>query len=192
MTNQDQKADGDGVAPTTGLEALQAQLAEAQAKAAENWDRALRATAELENVRRRVERDAAVQRKYALEGILTDLIQVTESLELALKAIEAAPAEARTHLEGVQLTYKQYWSVLERHGVSEVDPQGKPFDPELHQAVTMQESTTLPPNQVITVMQKGYRLHDRLLRPAMVVVSRAPVADAADAPGAAPPGATGG
>lgn len=158
------------------METIRAQLAEAQQKVTENWDRALRATAELENVRRRVEREAAGHRKYALEGVLSDLIQVTDSLELALKSIQSAPADSQAHLEGVELTYKQYWSVLERSGVSVIDPLGQPFNPEWHQAVSTQESAERPPNEVLGVLQKGYRLHDRLLRPAMVLVSRAPEA----------------
>lgn len=189
MTNQDkadpQAADNTSAGAPSEVDALRTQLAESEQKAAENWDRALRATAELENVRRRVERDAATQRKYSLEGILADLLPVTDSLDLALKAIEVAPAEARAHLEGVQLTWKQYWSVLERNGVSVVDPQGEPFNPELHQAVSTQPSADVAPNQVLGVMQKGYRLHDRLLRPAMVVVSRAPDGPA-ESPEAAP------
>lgn len=184
MTKSKQSAAGSApeTAPATGaeseLETLRVQLAEAQQQATENWDRALRATAELENVRRRVEREAASQRKYALEGILTDLIQVTDSLELALKAIQSAPADSQAHLEGVELTCKQYWSVLERSGVSVIDPQGQPFNPELHQAVSTQESADRPANVVLDVLQKGYRLNDRLLRPAMVLVSRAPESSA--------------
>ena len=146
------------------VEALRARLAEAEAKAAENWDKALRATAELENVRRRVERESASLQKYALEKILGDLITVNDSLELALKA---------TQDQGVQLTHKQLWAALERHGVRAIDPQGEPFNPELHEAVSTLESAEMAPNHVLTVMQKGYRLHDRLLRPAMVVVSKA-------------------
>lgn len=158
------------------VETLRQQLAQAEKQAAENWDKCLRATAELENVRRRVERDSATQRKFALEGILTDLLAVTDSLELALKAVAEESDEVRAHLEGLQLTHRQFWSVLERNGMSVVDPAGQPFDPDQHQAVSMQETSRTPPNQVVNVMQKGYRLHDRLLRPAMVVVSKAPTA----------------
>jgi molecular chaperone GrpE len=150
----------------------QARIAELEAKVAENWDRALRATAELENVRRRVEREAAMGQKYALERILGDLIQVNDSLELGLKAVAGESEETRKHLEGLQLTHKQFWATLERHGVSLVDPQGQAFNPELHEAVSMMASADVPPNHVMAVMQKGYRLHDRLLRPAMVVVSK--------------------
>lgn len=155
------------------IEALRLQLAEADQKAAENWDKALRATAELENVRRRVEREAATLQKYALERILGELITVNDSLELGLKAVAAEDEDTRKHLEGLQLTHKQFWATLERHGVSVIDPQGQPFNPELHEAVSTQESAEVGPNHVVAVMQKGYKVHDRLLRPAMVVVSKA-------------------
>ena len=166
-----------GETPATApdeAETLEGRLAAAEAKAAENWDKALRATAELENVRRRVERESAQVQKYALERILGELIPVADSLDLALKAVAAESAETRAHLEGLALTHKQLWSTLERYGVSLVDPQGQPFNPELHEAVSMVESADVPPNHVLSVMQKGYKLHDRLLRPAMVVVAKAP------------------
>lgn len=167
--------DDDGPTATAPdeAEALRQQLAEAQAQAAENWDKALRAAAELENVRRRVERESAQAQKYALERILGELISVNDSLELALKAVAKEDAETRKHLEGLELTHKQLWQTLGRYGVSQLDPQGEPFNPELHEAVSTLESGEMAPNHVLSVMQKGYKLHDRLLRPAMVVVSRA-------------------
>lgn len=171
---------GNGTAPQAEPSAegapetsLREQLAAAEQKAAENWDKYLRATAELDNVRRRVEREAATLQKYALERILGDLITVNDSLELGLKAVAGESEETRRHLEGLQLTQRQFWATLERHGVSLIDPQGQPFNPEFHEAVSTLESAEMPPNHVLAVMQKGYKLHDRLLRPAMVVVSKA-------------------
>jgi molecular chaperone GrpE len=169
----DPKDDGQTETAPDEIEALRQQLASAEAKAAENWDKALRATAELENVRRRVERESAQAQKYALERILGELIGVNDSLELALKAVARETAETRKHLEGLELTHKQLWQTLERYGVSQVDPQGQPFNPEFHEAVSTLESAEMAPNHVLSVMQKGYKLHERLLRPAMVVVSRA-------------------
>ncbi len=151
---------------------IESRIAELEAKVAENWDKALRATAELENVRRRVEREAAMATKYALERILGELIAVNDSLELGLKAVAGETPETRKHLEGLELTHKQLWSTLERHGVSVLDPQGQPFNPEFHEAVSMMASADVPANHVMAVMQKGYKLHDRLLRPAMVVVAK--------------------
>jgi molecular chaperone GrpE len=174
------KGDGhtQGAPDQPGEGDLQARLEAAERKAAENWDLYLRATAELENVRRRVERETATLQKYALERILGELIAVNDSLELALKAVDNESAETRAHLEGLQLTHKQLWATLERYGVSAMDPKGQPFNPEFHEAVSMLESAEVQPNHVLTVMQKGYKLHDRLLRPAMVVVARAPAAPA--------------
>jgi molecular chaperone GrpE len=169
--------ESEAAAPADEIEALKAKLAETEKTAAENWDKALRATAELENVRRRVQREADAQQKYALERILGELITVTDSLELGLKAVAGENEETRKHLEGLQLTHKQLWATLERYGVSQIDPQGQPFNPELHEAVSMLESADVAPNHVLSVMQKGYRLHDRLLRPAMVVVARAPASE---------------
>ncbi len=163
-------------APEAGadeVESLKGRLAAAEARAAENWDKALRAAAELENVRRRVERESAQLQKYALERILGELIGVNDSLELALKAVARENEETRKHLEGLELTHKQLWQTLERYGVSQVDPSGQPFNPDLHEAVSTMESAEVAPNHVLSVMQKGYKLHDRLLRPAMVVVSKA-------------------
>jgi molecular chaperone GrpE len=168
----DPNANGQAATAPDDVESLKEQLAEAQAKAAENWDKALRAAAELENVRRRVERESAQLQKYALERILGELIGVSDSLDLALNAVAKENEETRKHLEGVELTRKQLWQTLERYGVSLVDPQGQPFNPEFHEAVSTLESAEMPPNHVLSVMQKGYKLHDRLLRPAMVVVSR--------------------
>jgi molecular chaperone GrpE len=167
------KDDGQTATATDDAETLRQQLAEAQAQAAENWDKALRAAAELENVRRRVERESAQAQKYALERILGELISVNDSLELALKAVAGENDETRKHLEGLELTHKQLWQTLGRYGVSQVDPQGQPFNPEFHEAVSTLESAEMAPNHVLSVMQKGYKLHDRLLRPAMVVVSKA-------------------
>jgi molecular chaperone GrpE len=164
----------DHTAQPSDLDSLKAQLAMAEKKAADNWDRALRAAAELENLRRRSERETQASRKYALEQILGELISVHDSLELGLKSASGEDPDSKAVLEGLQLTHRQLWSTLERYGVSVVDPAGQPFDPDLHEAVSATDTSEVPPNQVVSVMQKGYRLHDRLLRPAMVVVARPP------------------
>jgi molecular chaperone GrpE len=173
MSEPKSEAPAPEASATGEVEALTTALAAAEAKAAENWDKALRATAELENVRRRVERESAQAQKYALERVLGELVAVNDSLELALKAVAGETEETRKHLQGIELTHKQLWQTLERYGVSQVDPQGQPFNPDLHEAVSMVESAEIGPGHVVSVMQKGYRLHDRLLRPAMVVVSKA-------------------
>lgn len=155
------------------LDALRAQLNDAETRAAAAKEAQLRVMADVENTRRRLERDAASNLKYAAEKLLGELLAVADSLELGLRAAENADASARALGEGMQLTYRQLMSVLEKNGVKQIDPVGQPFDPEFHQAMSMAPSVDVPANHVLSVMQKGYRLHERLLRPAMVVVSQA-------------------
>ncbi len=147
-------------------------LAELQAKADENWDKYLRALAELENIRKRAEREVANAHKFALERFATDLLAVCDSLEMAQVAERDASIESL--IEGNEATLKLLGTVLRRFGIEELDPQGEPFDPNLHEAMTMQPSDTVEPGSVINVFQKGYALNGRLLRPARVVVASEP------------------
>ena len=148
-------------------------IAVLQAKADENWDNYLRAAAELENVRKRAARDVDNARKFALERFGAELLDVRDSLELGLQADSKADAEQLK--AGSEATLKLLSTTMERFGVAEIDPQGEPFDPELHEAITMQPSAEVEPGSVLTVFQKGYTLNGRLLRPARVVVAEAPV-----------------
>lgn len=147
-------------------------LAELQAIADENWDRYLRASAELENVRKRAARDVENAHKFAIERFTADLLAVRDSLELALQAGEEASVESL--LEGSETTLKLLASVMQRFGVEELDPLGEPFDPERHEAMTMQPSADAEPGSILAVFQKGYALNGRLLRPARVVVAAEP------------------
>ncbi len=140
-----------------------------QAKADENWQKYLRAAAELENVRKRAARDVENAHKFALERLAVELLAVRDSLEMGLAAGEAADVESLR--QGKEATLKQLVTIMERFGVEELDPQGEPFDPGLHEAMTMQPSADLEPGSVLTVIQKGYALNGRLLRPARVVVA---------------------
>lgn len=160
---------------TNEVARLRVQLAEAEAKAGASRDAHLRVLADLDNVRKRAEREIAASSKYGAERLLGQLLGIADSLDLGLAAAEKPDAHVSTLVEGMKLTRKQLTDVLEKNGVSVVDPAGQPFNPEYHEAVTMLESPDVPPNQVLSVMQKGYRLHERLLRPAMVVVARAPL-----------------
>ena len=144
------------------------ELAAAQAKADENWERYLRAAAELDNVRKRASRDVENAHKYALERFGKELLAVKDSLEMGL-AVEDASVESL--LEGSNATLKLLGTTLERFGIVEVDPAGEPFDPELHEAISMQPSDNVEPGSVASVVQKGYSLNGRLLRPAMVIVA---------------------
>jgi molecular chaperone GrpE len=170
----------DAAAPD--LAALHARLAEAEAKAAAAQDARLRAHADLDNVRKRAERETQLARQYGAEKLLGELLSVADSLDLGLAAASKPGAQLEALIEGLQLTHKQLIATLEKHGVKRVDPRGEPFNPDLHEAVTMVPSTEVAPNHVVEVMQKGYRLHERLLRPAMVVVAKAPPEAPPDAP----------
>ncbi len=140
-----------------------------RAKADENWDRYLRTAAELENVRKRAARDVEHARKYALENFARELLSVVDSFEMGLAAADTA--DAASLLEGSEATMKQLQRTLERFEVVVVSPEGEPFDPELHEAISMQPSPDMEPGSVLAVVQKGYTLNGRLLRAARVVVS---------------------
>lgn len=142
-------------------------IAELKAKADENWDRYLRSAAELENVRKRAARDVENAHKFALERFSRDLLAVRDSLEMGLAADSA---DADSLREGSSATLKMLTATLERFGIEEIDPLGEPFDPEFHEAMTMQPAPDAEPGSVLTVVQKGYALNGRLLRPARVVV----------------------
>lgn len=167
----------EAVAGETGLspEELQLQLEDARSKADEHWNQLLRLQAELENTRRRAERDVEHAHKYGLEKFALELLPVKDSLELGLNAAtgEEGGQEAVDKLrEGMELTLKMLSGAMEKFGIEEVDPVGERFDPQLHQAMSMQESREHPQDTVVAVMQKGYTLHGRLIRPAMVMVSK--------------------
>lgn len=160
-------ADAEGATSEDEVAALRAQIDD-------NWDKYLRTAAELENVRKRAARDVENARKYALERFCTELLEVRDSLEMGLAA--ADDADERSLREGTEATFKQLTATMERFGVVEVDPEGEPFDPEHHEAMTMQPSTEVEPGSVLTVIQKGYLLNGRLLRPARVIVAAEPPA----------------
>jgi len=156
------------------FEAVQAQLAEAEEQARQNLDKAVRAQAELENVRRRGQRDLENAHKYALEKFLQDLLPIHDSLEMGIEAARQESADVNSLKDGSELILKMMADLLEKHGIESIHPLGEPFNPEHHQAMSMLESDEHDPNTVITVMQKGYKLNDRLVRPAMVAVSKEP------------------
>jgi molecular chaperone GrpE len=152
---------------------LEEQLEAAERKARENWELALRTQAELENLRKRTHRDIENAHKYALEKLATELLGVRDSMELGLSAARENTDIAGIR-EGIELTLKMLTQVMEKFDIRDVNPVGEKFNPELHQAMAMQETDNIEPNNVISVMQKGYTLKDRLLRPALVTVSKAP------------------
>lgn len=151
---------------------LARQLADATRKAEENWDRALRIQAEMDNLRRRTEKDLDAARKFALERFAKELLPVVDSLELGIQAAAGDTPEVVKLREGSELTLKQLNTVLEKFNIVPVDPQGQKFNPELHQAMAMDPSAKEEANTVTRVFQKGYTLNERLLRPAMVIVAQ--------------------
>ncbi|PKM21131.1 MAG: nucleotide exchange factor GrpE [Gammaproteobacteria bacterium HGW-Gammaproteobacteria-15] len=152
---------------------LEAELADANARVAEQQDLMLRIKAESENVRRRATMDVEKAHKFALEKFAGDLLPVVDNLERALGFINREDEALKGVVEGVELTLKSFLDTVAKYGVNQIDPQGQPFNPEHHQAMSIQPSADVAPNTVTFVMQKGYELNGRLLRPAMVGVSKA-------------------
>jgi molecular chaperone GrpE len=180
MTDSNQTEDQPEPQSEDSIEANQAdqetgnvvdELAELRDKAEANWQLYVRAQAEMENLRRRSEKDLESAHKFALEKFAAELLAVKDSLELGLNATDADVDKLR---EGSELTLKMLAQALAKFNINDVDPMGEVFDPNHHQAMTMQETAEHTPNTVIAVMQKGYLINDRLLRPAMVVVAKAP------------------
>lgn len=169
----DAAAQGDWDEARPSYEDLEAALAEAHRIADDFNERLLRSQAEMENVRRRTERELESAHKYALERIAGELLAVRDSLEMGLDAASKPDADVTKLNEGMELTLKQLVTVMDKNGIKDLNPLNEKFNPEFHQAMTVQESSSVEPNTVLTVYQKGYTLNDRLLRPAMVVVSKA-------------------
>ena len=147
------------------------EVEELQQKLSTLGEQLLREQAEMQNVRRRAQRDVESAHKFALEKFATELLSVVDNLERAIGAIDAEDESQKAVAEGLELTLKTFMDVLLKHSVEPVDPEGQPFDADLHQAVSMVPNAEVEPNTVINVFQKGYTLNGRLIRPAMVVVS---------------------
>lgn len=159
-------------ASETDPQALQALLEDARNKADSHWDQCLRLQADIDNLRKRNERDLANAHKFALEKFAVDLLPVKDSLEMGLAAAGENADIARLK-EGGELTLKMLASAMDKYNIKEINPLNEIFNPEYHEAMSMQEREDVAPNTVVTVVQKGYLLNDRLIRPAMVIVSKA-------------------
>ncbi|NGZ13207.1 nucleotide exchange factor GrpE [Vibrio aestuarianus] len=151
---------------------LEAALLSSEAKIQEQQDTVLRAKAEVENMRRRSEAEIDKARKYALSRFAEELLPVLDNLERAIQAADADNEVIKPLVEGVELTHKTFVGVIEKFGLKEINPEGEVFNPEFHQAMSIQESADHEPNTVMFVMQKGYELNGRVVRPAMVMVSK--------------------
>ena len=159
-------------ASATSPGTLEAELAEARAKADEHWASYLRVVAETDNVRKRAQRDVEAASRYAIERFAGELLEVRDSLELGIAA--GASAEPARLLQGMEATLRLLNRAFEKSGLSVIDPAGQPFNPEFHEAMATQPSADQPPGTVLAVVQKGYLLNGRLLRPARVLVAREP------------------
>lgn len=169
--------DAPGKVGAKNKETLEGKLAAAEAKAQENYDRLLRVTAEFENYKKRMDREMNDFRKFAHEVVVKDLLPTVDNLQ---RALETPPGDNEKALDGmrkgVEMTLKGLLDTLEKHGVQPMDALNKPFDPNFHHAVMQEESEGHPENTVSQELQKGYVMNDRLIRPAMVVVSKKPAA----------------
>ncbi|MGR9013928.1 MAG: nucleotide exchange factor GrpE [Gammaproteobacteria bacterium] len=164
------------------VEELTEALAQAEQKAQENWDKAVRAQAEMENLKRRTQKDLEDAHKYALTGFAKELLPVIDSLVLGLQAATGDSEDVKKFREGSELTIKQFESVFAKFKIEAIDPIGQPFNAEQHQAMAMQVVEGAEPNTVVNVFQKGYMLNGRLLRPAMVLVAKAAEKKPTDSP----------
>ena len=185
--DQTQPAEGEALEDILGEDAAEAAvepdpdqlkllLEDARTKADENWNELLRARAEIDNLRKRHERELANAHKYGMDRLVQELLPVRDSLELGLQAANDPAADVAKLREGKQLTLNLLSAAMDKFDIEQIDPVGQPFDPERHQAMSMQESADVAPNTVVTVVQKGYLLAGRVVRPAMVIVSRPPAA----------------
>ena len=152
-------------------EELEEKLTTMEQKAQENWDKFLRAQAELDNVRRRAEKDVNNAYKYAQDKLLNALLPIVDSLERAIESCQGNEAD-KVIIEGIELTLKLFLDTLEKQGIKQLNPKGEMFDPNFHEAISMQETQEVDSGCVLNVIQKGYKLHDRVLRPALVVVAK--------------------
>ncbi len=165
--------DSEVTAEQARIAELEAQLETAIQKAAEERERALRTAAEMENLRRRTELDVEKAHKFALEKFANELLPVLDNLERAIELADKENEALKPMIEGVELTLKSMQSGVAKFGLVALDPINQPFDPNAHQAMSMVPSADVAPNTVIAVMQKGYDLNGRVIRPAMVMVSKA-------------------
>jgi len=154
-------------------EELMERLDQAEKKATDNWDQLLRTKAEMDNIRRRTQKDLENAHKFALEKFVIELLGVKDSLEMGVSASQQENVTIESLREGSEMTLTMLAGLFEKFNVVEVNPEGEKFNPEHHQAMSMQPNAELEPNTVMAVMQKGYLLNDRLVRPAMVMVSKA-------------------
>lgn len=168
-----QETELDGASPLAELERMQQALTEAEERARSHREQYVRAVAELDNVRKRTQRDIEAANRYGLEKFAADLLPVRDSLEIAVQSADQAELDARTLKQGQQATLQLLARALERIGLTPINPVGEVFDPSRHEAMLAQESATAKPGTVLQVVQTGYELNGRVIRPARVIVAKA-------------------
>ncbi|KOR29149.1 molecular chaperone GrpE [Achromatium sp. WMS3] len=173
MSNSVSKDTPENISVGTSSDNLILQLETAKAKAQESQNQWLRARAEIENLQKRQARELENAHKFALDNFVRELLQVWDSLELGHTASQNPEADVTKLREGTELTLKLFIDIMSKFGVQSIDPKGEPFDPKYHQAMSMQVCDDIEPNHVVSVIQKGYTLNNRLVRPALVMVSKA-------------------
>ena len=166
-----ESGDADNVDPENALKKMEAQFEAKEAEAKETYDRLLRVSADFENYKKRSSREMEEFRKYANQSLLKEMLSVVDNLELAINSSKDGEKTDQTLIEGLNLTLNEILRVFEKFNVKPIEAQGKSFDPAYHEAVMREETDDYPENSVISEFQKGYLIHDRLLRPAMVVVA---------------------
>ena len=164
----------ESASPLVELERLQQALTEAEERSRSHWEQYLRAVAELDNVRKRAQRDIEAANRYGLEKFAAELLPVRDSLELAVQSADQAEVDARSLKRGQEATLQLLARALERLGLTPISPQGEAFDPSRHEAMMAQESATAKPDTVLQVVQTGYELNGRVIRPARVIVAKSP------------------
>jgi len=172
--NQPVDETNEGAKPEGSCDDLNAQIEALKAEAATARDQALRAAAEMQNIRRRAEQDVEKAHKFALDRFAGDIVNVADNLERALTTVDKADEKQKAIGEGIELTLKSLVDTLAKHGVQQINPLGEPFNPQQHEAIAMVPNPSMEPNSVMDVMQKGYLLNGRVIRPARVVVTKAP------------------
>ncbi|RTZ75221.1 MAG: nucleotide exchange factor GrpE [Gammaproteobacteria bacterium] len=170
---EDPQAEEEACLDNLSAEELARLLEEARAKADQHWDKVVRTQAEMDNLKKRHQRELEHAHKFGLEKFVAELLGVWDSLELGYHAAKENH-DIEKLLEGTELTLKMLADAMSKFGVEQIDPQGEPFDPEKHQAMQVVERDDVPPNTVVEVIQKGYSLNGRLVRPALVMVSKSP------------------
>jgi molecular chaperone GrpE len=170
LIEDNKKPNSSGALEHPSYAELEEQLTLAEQKAHENWEKTVRAQAELENVRRRTQRDIESAHRFGLEKFVDSLLPIVDSLEQALHLAEQQDNKAMH--EGLELTMKLFLDVLAKHSIEQINPEGEIFDPQLHEAMSMQQSDEAEPNTILNVFQRGYKLHGRIIRPARVIVAK--------------------